>query len=59
MADRETDFTAKGQFQQFAHGAVVVWGRLTYSDQAPGDAARLQALVDAIRPSEDEWENAS
>lgn len=28
-SDREGDFTAKGQFQQFAHGAVEVWGRLT------------------------------
>ncbi|WP_454728038.1 MULTISPECIES: hypothetical protein [Cupriavidus] len=34
-ADREANFSAQEQSQQFAHGAVAVWGRLTDGEQAP------------------------
>lgn len=47
------EWADKGQCKWFAHGAIEVWKRLTYGKQAPGDAARLEALVNAIRPDID------
>ncbi|WP_454740319.1 hypothetical protein [Cupriavidus necator] len=51
LAAKENE-DGKRAYQLLADGALQLWNSVTTGWQDDGDRARLQALVDAIRPAE-------